>query len=97
MGQRFADQYSLLHAAVGVLAYFWGFGLLSSFLLHTAFEIAENTPAGMRFINTVVTAWPGGKPKADSFQNCVGDTVAFVVGWAAAKALDAYGTAQKWY
>jgi hypothetical protein len=97
MGQRFLDQYSLLHAAVGIVAYFWGFGFLASLLLHTVFEWAENTTVGMRFINNTLTAWPGGKPKADSFLNCVGDTVAFAMGWIAANALDTHGIQKNWY
>ena len=96
MGQRFLDQYSLLHAAVGIVAYFWGFGFLSSLLIHTVFEWAENTTTGMKFINKL-TMWPGGKPKADAFRNCVGDTVTFAIGWIAANALDAYGIQQGWY
>jgi hypothetical protein len=98
MGQQFLDQYSLLHAAVGVVAYFWGFGLITSLLLHTVFEWAENTSTGIHFINnTLHGVWPGGKPRADTFQNCVGDTVTFAIGWIAAKALDDYGIQQKWY
>ncbi len=97
MGQRFLDQYSLLHAAVGIVMYFWGFGFLSSFAIHTLFEIAENTKTGIHFINNTLTMWPGGKPKADSFQNNVGDTVAFVIGWIAANYLDSYGISKGWY
>ena len=98
MGLRFLDQYSLLHASVGVVAYFWGFGFLTSLLLHTLFEWAENTPTGIQFINTTLHGiWPGGKPRADAFTNVVGDTVTFAIGWIVAKALDAHGIQKKWY
>lgn len=98
MGQQFADQYSLLHWAVGILAYFWGFGFIASMVIHTLFEWAENTHTGIRFINeTLHGIWPGGKPKADSLRNCVGDTVFFGAGWFSAKILDDLGKTQKWY
>lgn len=81
MGIKFFDQYSLLHFAVGVIARHWqiGFGLF--FILHTLFEFTENTEIGMKFINTYISAWPGGKPYADSLLNCVGDTVFALIGW----------------
>jgi hypothetical protein len=98
MGQRILDQYSLLHFAVGVVAYFWGLGILTSLLAHTVFEWAENTPTGIRFINTQLDGiWPGGKPRADSFVNCVGDTITFGFGWILAQALDAFGKSRGWY
>ncbi len=98
MGQQFLDQYGLLHYAVGVVAYFWGFGFLTSLIAHTVFEWVENTPIGIRFINeTLKGVWPGGKPKADSFVNNVGDTVTFSLGWITAQLLDAYGIQNRWY
>jgi hypothetical protein len=98
MGQRFADQFSLLHVAVGVLAYFWGIGFIHSMLLHTVFEITENTPYGIRFINeTLHGLWPGGKPRADTLTNIMGDSVFFGLGWWVAMSLDAFGTRQRWY
>lgn len=96
MGRAFLDQYSLLHAAVGVVLYFWGIGFTATLLLHTLFEFAENTLTGMALINsfklctTCQPLWPGGKDFADSGLNMLGDTVAVAAGWLAAAALDAY-------
>ena len=81
MGTAFYDGYSVLHAAVGVVAWHWGVGFVWWVLLHTLFEYLENTATGMHFINTYITAWPGGKPSADSLLNCVGDTVFAAIGW----------------
>ncbi len=98
MGQRLLDQYSLLHYAVGVVAYFWGFGFISAIVLHTIFEWAENTPTGIRFINDRLHGiWPGGKPKTDTLTNCVGDTITFGLGWACANLLDKHGKTHEWY
>ena len=81
MGQYAIDQYSLLHFAVGILAYFWAVPFWLIVFLHIVFEWAENTPIGMRFINEWFTLWPGGKPRADSFLNMTTDTIATAVGW----------------
>jgi hypothetical protein len=80
MGKRFLDQYSLLHWASGVVAYHWGVPPLHWFLAHAAFELVENTAAGMRFINNLVF-WPGGKPRADSPRNIFGDNLSAMFGW----------------
>lgn len=71
MGQQFADQYSFLHFSVGVVAYFSGVKLGWWLVLHTLFELGENSPAGMQLINRV-GAWPGGKPQPDSMANIAG-------------------------
>jgi len=102
MGLNFADQYSLLHFAVGVVLYFWNIPLILAIILHTIFEIVENTKMGMKFINTYIIhpgyfSWPGGKDYADSLINNVGDTIFFTVGWALAAYLDVEGIKQGWY
>lgn len=88
MGTYFIDQYSLLHFAVGVLAYFWGFSWQLLLVGHIVFEILENTKTGMYFINTYVPFWPGGKPKADSFINIVSDNIFSIIGWFASRYAD---------
>lgn len=84
MGSKFMDAYSLLHFAVGVVVRHWGMSFLVWTIIHTLFEVVENTEAGMRFINTCVKMWPGGKPSADSLSNSVGDSVFAALGWLAA-------------
>ena len=102
MGLNFVDQYSLLHFAVGVVLYFWNIPLILAIILHTIFEIVENTKMGMKFINTYIIhtgyfSWPGGKDYADSLINNVGDTIFFAVGWVLAAYLDVEGIKQGWY
>tara|TARA_Y100000780_G_C13622519_1_gene393119 strand:+ start:54 stop:356 length:303 start_codon:yes stop_codon:yes gene_type:complete len=93
MGKYFADQYSLLHFSVGVIAYFWNVPLIIALLIHVIFEIVENTEKGMSIINNyfvgdTILTWPGKKTKADTFVNIVGDNVFFVLGWVFSKLLD---------
>jgi hypothetical protein len=98
MGKNLFDQYTLLHAAVGVIAYFWGFGFWTTIIIHTLFEIIENTNAGMLFINTYFkNVWPGGKPYADSMINNVGDSIGVAMGWLLSYYLDYLGTEMGWY
>ena len=102
MGKQLMDQYSLLHAAVGVLAYFWKIPLWLGLFVHAVFEWAENTDWGVWFLNTYIIqpgwfAWPGGKYGADAVINQVGDTATFGVGWALAAWLDRLGIQRGWY
>ena len=97
MGNQFLDQYSLLHYASGVMAFHWGISPLAWFLTHAAFEFAENTVPGMKFINTHLTWWPGGKPKADSMMNILGDNLSAAAGYWCAYYLDKLGTKWGWY
>ena len=53
-------------------------------ILHTVFELSENTKTGMWFINTYLKAWPGGKSHADTWFNILGDTIYAMLGWVAA-------------
>lgn len=91
MGQYLLDQYSLLHFAVGVIAYFWGISATLTFVAHVLFELVENTKMGIYFINTYIRFWPGGKPKADSYINQVSDTVMIMIGWYVSQLADMYG------
>lgn len=59
-----------------------------SIVVHTVFEILENTKTGVLIIDNYLSedalgvfGWPGGKKKPDTFMNSVGDTVAFAIGW----------------
>ncbi len=84
MGRQLTDAYSLLHFAVGVVARHWSVGFLLWMIVHTVFEIVENTKQGMDFINKYITWWPGGKDYADTLLNNLGDTVYAAAGWVAA-------------
>jgi len=64
MGTYFFDQYSILHMASGIIAYFFGFELLHWIIIHVVFECVENTDTGIRIIDTYMkNIWPGGKKK----------------------------------
>lgn len=82
----------------GIIAYFWNIRLLNTMIIHTIFEILENTNIGMLFINTIFKdIWPGGKPYADSVVNSLGDSLAIGAGWLVAYYLDKIGSELKWY
>lgn len=102
MGYLFLDQYSLLHFAVGVIAYFWNLDFWTAFILHTLFEAFENMPIGIQILNKLfpkdgLFRWPGDKVKADSFINTVGDTLAFILGYLLSKFLDELSNQKGWY
>jgi hypothetical protein len=91
MGYQLFDKYTYLHFAMGIVAYFWNISLPNWLILHTIFEIVENTQTGMNIINKYIVFWPGGKQNADSIINNVGDTLGAALGWLSAYYLD------KWY
>ena len=97
MGKFIFDQYTYLQFAVGIIVYFWGVKFKYWALIHLLFEIIENSPSGIKFINTKLTFWPGGKPKADSFINILGDNIGALLGWLAANYLDKLGVKMGWY
>ena len=88
MGYYWVDQFSLLHFATGVLSYFWGVNLYLTIVIHTLFEVFENTTMGMRFINYYLTLWPGGKNHPDSLVNSISDTLFTGLGWIVSSWLD---------
>jgi membrane glycosyltransferase len=90
MGYYWIDQYSLLHFAVGVLAYFWGVSFYITMMLHILFELFENTTDGMWFINNLIPFWPGGKNHADSLVNNISDIIFTGIGWIISHRLDKY-------
>lgn len=92
MGVNFIDQFSLLHFAVGIVVYFWNISLLNWIIIHTIFELTENTEFGMKIINTVFkNIWPGGKNYADKPINIIGDSVFSILGWLFARTVDYQG------
>lgn len=80
MGKAWLDEYTPLHVAVGVIAYYWGVSLINLTLLHIVFELLENTEKGMELIRSF-PLWPGGKTHADSWNNQVSDVIASGIGW----------------
>lgn len=92
MGTNFIDQYSLLHFATGIIAYFWGLNFYKWYYIHLLFELFENTNTGMYIINTFFKdIWPGGKPMSDLFINSLGDTIFSILGWLLAYYIDYIG------
>lgn len=96
MGKQFIDQFTYLHFASGIIAYFWNINLKDWFIIHTIFEILENTKIGINIINKF-TYWPGGKPYSDSLKNIIGDSLGAIIGWISAYYLDYYGGKYNWY
>jgi len=84
MGKQLFDKYTYLHFAVGIVTYFWNISFTWMIIIHTLFEILENTPTGIYMIDKYITFWPGGKLYADSFINNIGDTIGAAVGWISA-------------
>ena len=97
MGYRFIDQYSYLHFVVGATIFYWNVSLFQWIVIHTIFEILENTPFGIHVINNYITFWPGGKPKADTLINNLGDTVFAILGWLSALLITSQGEKLKLY
>lgn len=102
MGVYLADQYTLLHMAVGILAYFWSIPFLAGLLVHVIFELVENTAGGVNIINRYIIEpgwlkWPGGKYAPDTVANQIGDNLAFAGGWSLAWWLDGVGRGFGWY
>ncbi|VBB19011.1 hypothetical protein YASMINEVIRUS_1543 [Yasminevirus sp. GU-2018] len=96
MGKYLFDQFSLLHFSVGVIAYFWGMDFKTWFVVHALFELLENTPQGVKFIDENLTLWPGGKKAPDFLINSVGDQISAVLGFLLAQVLDEYGKKYGW-
>jgi hypothetical protein len=90
MGLYLIDQYSLLHFAVGIILYFWGFSIYVVFILHLLFELIENTEIGMYIINNYIKMWPGGKTHADSVKNSISDIIFTIIGYYISKYIDLY-------
>lgn len=97
MGAYLFDQYTYLHFATGIIAYYWGVNFIRWFIFHSIFEWLENTNLGIKLINNLFTFWPGGKPGPDNFINIIGDSIGSLIGWLTACWLDKYGSKHRWY
>jgi len=80
MGTQLTDKFSLLHFATGIIAYYWGISFITWFLIHLIYEYLENTVYGMKLINKI-KMWPGGKYRADTILNSIGDQCYALLGW----------------
>ena len=80
MGINFTDQFSLLHFATGIIAFFWKISFLNWFIIHLIYEFFTNTSWGIYFINKY-TFWPGGKLDYDTIVNMIGDQFWSLFGW----------------
>ncbi len=97
MGQYIFDQYSYLHFAVGIVAYFWNIGFRNLLILHIIFELVENNPAGINLIDKYIPLWPGGKKAPDSLINQISDIIFSLLGWLSAYYLDQLGNHYELY
>ena len=97
MGNQMFDQFSYLHFASGIIAYFWGIPFIYWAILHFLFEIFENTNLGIWIINNLIVFWPGGKYGKDGLNNIIGDNITAFLGWFSAYYLDKLGDKYKWY
>ena len=91
------DQFSYLHFASGIIAYFWGIPFIYWVVLHVLFEIFENTKLGIWIINNFIVFWPGGKYGKDGLNNIIGDNITAFLGWFSAYYLDKFGDKYNWY
>ena len=98
MGIHLFDQFTLLHFATGVLAYFWSVPPLTFIIAHTVFEIVENTEIGVNFMNIFYVQLKGGtKLQADTLLNSIiGDTIGGLAGYFGAQWLDDLGNRLGW-
>ena len=97
MGLQLFDQYTYLHFATGIIVYFWNISFFQWIIIHSIFELLENTDIGVRTINQLISFWPGGKPYADGWMNQIGDTIGALLGWLSSYYLDQIGAENKWY
>jgi len=97
MGLNIFDQFTYLHFSTGIIAYFFSVPIIIWLILHTLFEITENSSIGIKLINNYFKFWPGGKPHKDSLLNIIGDTIGTILGWLSAYGIDNIGEYYNWY
>lgn len=91
------DQFSFLHFCSGGIVYFWNIRLTHWIILHLLFEIIENTPLSIIFINKYFKLWPGGKAGPNNTWNSIFDNFFAILGWVVSYYLDYYGSKYNWY
>lgn len=90
MGDKLIDQFSYLHLSTGLIAYFLKIRFIDWFYLHLFFEIVENTPEIIWFVDNYITFWPGGKKGPDELHNSITDQIFAMTGWYLGKFLDEF-------
>ena len=93
MSRQFFDQFSLLHFASGVTAYFWFHHLVSfkTFLIFMVlFELFQNSAVGMDFMNHYIPIWPKNRREPEPWVNMMSDVLFLIIGWQSAFYLDEY-------
>ena len=88
MGNTIVDGYLTLHILSGAIAYAMNIPFVVWFIIHLVFEIFENTKQGVKFINTYIRTWSGGKRSPDVLSNTTIDQIAASFGWFFAWYLD---------
>ena len=84
------DQYSYLHFASGVTAYFVGFRLKTWFIIHLGVDLLENSPPGIYLIKKYLYYFWRPREGSDPAWNIVADNVLALVGWISAYYLETW-------
>jgi hypothetical protein len=84
------DQYSYLHFASGITAYFIGFRLRTWFLLHLVVDLFENSSWGIQIIQQYLKLFLRPRYGSDPPLNIVMDNVIAILGWLSAYYLERY-------
>lgn len=84
------DQYSYLHFASGVTAYFVGIKLRNWILLHLAVDLIENSGWGIKIIKRYLYFIKQPRLGPDPPLNIIADNIFAIIGWYSAKYLDRY-------
>ena len=83
------DNYTYLHFAAGIIAYYWGFTLLEWTVFHLFLDIFERTDFGKKVLHFFIRIWPGRDDNLlESYYNVFGDSASAVLGWLSAYLLD---------
>ena len=71
------DEWSIVHVSGGIVAAQTGITLPQFMVLHTLFELVENTDQGTGLLSKI--GWD--RKNGDTWANIAGDTLSAVAGW----------------
>ena len=94
VGEYF-DQFSCLHLASGITAYFWGLSLKKWIFYHIAFSIFENSSLGISLSKKYLSNFRAYKMGPDSLKNLIGDTIGALLGWLLAYSMEQLAKSNK--